>query len=282
MRILIALVLALLPGCLPWGDAGDWAEAPDGVVSWEWILDVDSLPPAPSSVDLFGMDGLEVGAGYVDVVASTGASPWCYLSVGTAEEFRDDYDAFANLDVEERAAGNEGVLGGVLPDWQDERWLNLRRADVLLPLMESRLDVCEDKGFTLVEFDNMDGHTNETGLDLTAQEVRTWVASLIALAVDRGLGVIHKNASDLTFDLEPSVEALLLESCVLDGFCGEAALPFIESGKPVMNAEYPGRWRSEGRRFNVEDVCAESESAGVSTLVKTLDLDDRSIVCAAL
>ena len=281
MRVLTPLLIALLSGCLPWGDAGDWADASDGVSSWEWILDVDSLPSSPESVDLFGMDGLDVEAGYVDIVASAGASPWCYLSIGTAEEFRDDYEAFATLDVEERAAGNEGVLGGVLPDWQDERWLNLRRSDVLLPLMEARLDICEDKGFELVEFDNMDGHTNDTGLDLSAQEVRAWVVSLIASAADRGLEVIHKNATDLVFDLEPSVAALLLESCVLDGFCGEAALPFIESGKPVMNAEYPERWRTEGRQFDLDEVCAESESAGVSTLVKMLDLDERSIVCAA-
>ncbi len=279
MRVLLFAIV--LSGCLPWGDAQDWADAPAGVTSWEWILSVEDLPPAPASVDLFGMDGLDVAPEYVNVVAATGASPWCYLSVGTAEEYREDYSAFVALDEAERAAGNEGVLGGVLPDWPDERWLNLRRADVLLPLMEARLSICEDKGFTLVEFDNMDGYSNDTGLDLTDQEARAWIASLIASAADRGLGVIHKNASELVTDLQPSMDALLLESCVLDDFCEEAALPFLDAGKPVMNAEYPEAWSDQGRRFVLDDVCARSEQAGVSTLIKTLDLDARSIVCAA-
>lgn len=281
MKSLLLAMIALLSGCLPWGDAGDWADAPAGVTSWEWILDVESLPSAPAAVRYFGMDGFDVEVGYVGVVAATGASPWCYMSAGTAEEFRDDYADFVALDDAERELGNEGVLGGVLPDWPDERWLNLRRAEVLLPLMEARLSICADKGFTLVELDNMDGHTNETGLELSVMEARSWVASLVAAANDRGMGVIHKNASDLVVDLEPSMDALLLESCVLDSFCEEAATPFLDAGKPVMNAEYPERWRAEGRGFKLDDVCAESERVGVSTLIKMLALDERSIVCPA-
>lgn len=281
MRFMLLVLALAMSGCLPWGDAWDWADAPPGTTSWEWILDVDALPAIPPPVDRLGLDGLDVDEGYVGIVLDAGTQPWCYLSVGTAERFRADYGDFEAAHTTAVAAETEGVLGAELPDWPDERWLNVRRADLLLPLMEARLNICRDKGFTHVELDNMDGHTNDTGFDLTATDVRSWVASLVAAAADRDLGVIHKNAPDLVADLEPSTDALLLESCVLDGLCEQAAAPFLEAGKPVFNVEYPELWRAQGSRFRLDDVCAEAEASGANTLIKDLDLDARSIVCAA-
>jgi hypothetical protein len=127
----------------------------------------------------------------------------------------------------------------------------------------------------------MDGHTNPTGWELSADEVIAWVDALVDAAAARGMGVIHKNASDLVDDLEPNMAALLLESCVQDRFCEEAAAPFLDRGKPVLDAEYPERWQEAGQPFVLADVCAEAEAAGVSTLIKTLDLNAQSIVCAA-
>jgi len=37
--------------------------------------------------------------------------------------------------------------------WSGERWLDIRRLDVLGPIMQRRLDLCKQKGFDAVEPD---------------------------------------------------------------------------------------------------------------------------------
>jgi hypothetical protein len=48
------------------------------------------------------------------------------------------------------------VVGAPLEGWAGERWLDVRRLDLLGPILERRLDVCQAKGFDGVEFDNVD------------------------------------------------------------------------------------------------------------------------------
>ena len=273
------MIFLFLAACgLPWGDASGWQDAP-GTVSWEWILDTDSLPEPPPDVDFLGLDGADTPAVYVQTAVDQGAEAWCYLSVGTAEEYRDDYAELVAIDEAERAAGREPILGDAYPEWPDERWLNPRAADAFFHVMEARLDLCRDKGFTWVELDNMDGYDNETGLSLSADDVETYVRDLIDAARDRGLSPIHKGSTGLIEALEPEMDALLLEDCALYGFC-DAAAPFVEAGKPVWDAEYPESWRDEGT-FDLEEACSRGEAAGASVLIKRLDLTDATIVCAA-
>jgi endo-alpha-1,4-polygalactosaminidase (GH114 family) len=291
------LLAAALPACgpgyrtlsaLPWSDASQWADAPAGSVSWEWILDTARLPEPPPAVDYFGVEGLDVDGAYVANYAAGGTAsdggprqPWCYLSAGTAEDWRDDYDAFLDRDEADRAAGNEGLVGDVYPEWPDERWLNVRRYPEFFDLIEARLDVCAGKGFVLVELDNMDGFETETGFDLSEDDELAYVRAVQAAAADRGLGVLHKNAGSLAPDLADEFDAMLLEDCTLGDFCEESG-PYLDAGKPAFSAEYPERWFEEARAFDLEGVCEEAESAGVSTLVKKLDLTEETIVCAAL
>ena len=54
--------------------------------------------------------------------------------------------------------------------WPGERWLDIRRLDVLRPIMKARLDMCAAKGFDAVEFDNVDGYQNRTGFPLTGAD----------------------------------------------------------------------------------------------------------------
>ncbi|MCO4768559.1 MAG: endo alpha-1,4 polygalactosaminidase [Deltaproteobacteria bacterium] len=281
MRALSLLLgFALLTGCLPWGDASQWSGVPAGIPSWEWILDEGAIPSSPPAVDYLGLDAFDTDARYVDEAVANGTRAWCYVSVGTAEDWRDDWAAFVALDNAERDGGNPSILGDDLAAWPGERWLDIARYPVFLDLMSERFRTCVDKGFTLVEFDNMDAYANPTGLGITEQDARAYAAALVSEAQDRGLSVIHKNAVELVDDLEPSMEALLLESCVLHEECDRGAA-FLPSGKPVFNVEYPSEWQDAGRSVDIDDICAQSEAAGANTVIKTLELDDRSIVCAA-
>ena len=48
--------------------------------------------------------------------------------------------------------------------------MDIRRLDVLAPIMEDRMIACKNKGFDGFEPDNVDGYLNDTGFDLTATD----------------------------------------------------------------------------------------------------------------
>jgi len=261
---------------IEWSTAAQWKEVP-GESSWEWILPTEELPGTPPEVDYLGLDGLDVASSYVAAAADQGSSSWCYLSVGSVEDWRDDYEDLVALDDAERDAGREGIIGNEYSGWAGEWWLNVGAYELFMPIMEARLDVCADKGFALVEYDNM-GIDPDSGFNTSQADVEEYVEALLQATNDRGMGGIHKNATNLVH-LEPGFDALLLESCVLWDFCGEAQ-PYLDSGKPVWNAEYPESWDEQGEDFDLETVC--SAGAAVSTLIKTWDLDTNTVVCAAV
>jgi hypothetical protein len=282
----LALLAAVtLAGChrdptagLPWSDAAAWQGSAQADRAWEWILASEAVPNPPPALAWLGIDGFDNDAAIVAAAHQRGARVWCYLSVGTAESYRPDYAQFLALDEAERAAGREAVVGAVYPEWPDERWLNPRRMDAFMPLIEARLDMCASKGFDAVELDNMDGFDNETGFAITRAEELAYVRAIAAAARDRGLRVIHKVAVDLVPDLVGDLDAILLEDCVLYDQCAAAA-PYAAAGKPVWNVEYPEAWRDEGRDFALDDVCAAAGAAGTNTLIKRLDLDADTIAC---
>ena len=59
------------------------------------------------------------------------------------------------------------VLGAEVEGWPGERWLDIRRLDVLGPILKRRLDLCRRKGFDGVEPDNVDAYANDSGFPLS-------------------------------------------------------------------------------------------------------------------
>ena len=49
------------------------------------------------------------------------------------------------------------VFGSEMEGWADERWLDIRRTDLLEPIMRRRIETCAEKGFDAVDPDNMNG-----------------------------------------------------------------------------------------------------------------------------
>ncbi|CAN0200890.1 unnamed protein product, partial [Discosporangium mesarthrocarpum] len=74
----------------------------------------------------------------------------CYVSAGTYEDFRSDKMMFV-----EDVKGNV-VSFGEGDVFMDENWLDLRRLDLIAPIMLDRLDVMKAKGCDAVEWDNAD------------------------------------------------------------------------------------------------------------------------------
>ncbi|MCB5167136.1 endo alpha-1,4 polygalactosaminidase [Streptomyces bambusae] len=217
-------------------------------LAWQWQL--TGRLDRSADVPVYDIDGFENTAADVAALHRDGRKVICYLSTGAWEDFRPDAGRFP-----------EAVLGRG-NGWDGERWLDIRRTDVLGPLMAHRLDMCRSKGFDAVEPDNMDGYRNRTGFPLTAADQLRYNRLIARLAHDRGLAVGLKNDLDQIPQLVPDFDFAVNEQCAQYREC-ERLTPFVRAGKAVFHVEY---------ELPVERFCPDSRRLGLSSLRKEYDL----------
>jgi len=157
----------------------------------------------------------------------------------------------------------EEIIGKNLDGWEGERWLDIRRLDVLAPIMEDRMIACKNKGFDGIEPDNVDGYLNDTGFDLTANDQREFNIWLAETAHERGLSIGLKNDMDQALELVQYFYWTLNEECFQFQEC-ETLQPFIDAGKAVFNVEYS---------LDADEFCPEAKALGFNSLKKNLDVD---------
>jgi hypothetical protein len=230
--------------------AGWWK--PPQRLTWYWQLQgkVKNFEP----VGALDIDGFDNGAGEVAALHAEGKRAICYLSVGTAENWRPDYGSFP-----------ESVLGAPDQGWPGERWLDVRQLGVLGPIMEKRFQMCQEKGFDAVEPDNIEAYSNESGFPLTAQDQLKYNEWIAAKVHSLGMAVFQKNDSEQTSQLEPLFDGALSEQCNQFHECANFK-PYLSAGKPVINAEY----RLSTRRF-----CAADNALGMMGARYNVQLNGR-------
>ena len=234
--------------------AGIWRPAPGTTWQWQLTTPVDqSVEAQMYDIDLFNND-----ASVVSALHAKGRKVVCYFSAGSYEPGRPDSGEFP-----------ADVLGSALEGWPDERWLDVRRLDVLGPIMERRMDLCKAKGFDGVEPDNVDGYSNSSGFPLTAADQLAYNRFLAAAAHARGLSIALKNDLDQVAQLEPDFDFAINEQCFEYGECAMLQ-PFIAAGKAVFNAEYT---------MDTSSFCAQAKAQGISAIRKNLDLDATRQAC---
>jgi glycosyl hydrolase family 114 len=164
----------------------------------------------------------------VDAIHARGGHAICYVDAGTWENWRSDAGAFPK-----RVLGKRN-------GWPGERWLDIRRRNVLEPIMTHRVHKCGRAGFDAVEFDNVDAYTNSTGFPLTAKNQRRYNVFLANLAHRSGLSVGLKNDLGQIPKLKRYFDFAINEQCMQYHEC-RALRPFIRAGKPVFEVEYGAR-----------------------------------------
>ncbi len=209
--------------------------------------------PADLTIDaeVYDLDLFETTRAEVAALHADGRFVVCYLSAGSWEPYRPDAGRFPAV-----------VLGRPIDGFEDERWLDIRRLDVLLPLLERRLDRCAAKGFDGVELDNVDGWTNATGFPLTRRDQFVFLRRLANEAKARGLSPGLKNALGLIPDLVGHFGWALNEQCLQYRECRRYR-PFVRAGKAVFVVEYRGP---------AADLCGR-EPWGTTVDLKRLRLD---------
>ena len=238
--------------------AGPALAAPAPGVTWDWQL---SEPIKPPQVAVFDTDPDSVSAAQIARLNAAGAYKICYVSVGTLEDYRDD---IADFPAE--------VIGKTYGDWPDERFLDIRRADVLAPLMKARFARCADMGFDAIEPDNLDVYQNASGFEISAQDTVKYVSILAHMAHEMGLEIGQKNVPELTPALIDQMNFAITESCHQDGWCNQIAA-YTAAGKPVFDAEYTDR------ALNLTRACAQAATLGISMILKDRDLTASRKTC---
>jgi hypothetical protein len=247
---LLACVASLALGCAApaTADPGDrWVPEPGATWQWQLSGPIDLTVDA----DVFDVDGVETSAATVAALHRAGRKVICYVDAGAAEEFRPDYTAFPDA-----VLGDSGGFAG-------ERLLDVRRLDVLAPIMAARFDMCRDKGFDAVEADLVDGYARDSGFPLTPDDQLAYNRMLADLAHERGLSIGLKNDLDQVPDLVDHFDFAINEQCFQYDECAELA-PFVRAGKAVFTAEY---------ELDPADFCPDARAAGFSSIRKTPTLD---------
>jgi hypothetical protein len=189
----------------------------------------------------------------VNAAHAAGKSAICYVSAGSWENWRADADQFP-----------ASVLGNK-NGWPGEKWLDIRQTGVLLPIMEARVQKCQQAGFDGVEWDNVDGYTNRTGFPLTYADQLNYDASLANLAHQYGLTVALKNDVEQLIDLAPYFDYAVNEQCEQYNECGGYTTYFTNAGKTVFQVEY---------KLHLGKFCPQANSANRNAILKDFDLFD--------
>ncbi|MCI2238163.1 endo alpha-1,4 polygalactosaminidase [Kineococcus sp. TRM81007] len=233
--------------------SGWWRPEPG--TPWQWQLsgDLDLTVDVP----VYDVDH-QVPQEVVDRLHADGRRVICYLSAGTVEEYRDDAHRFP-----------AEVVGKALGDWPDERWLDVRRIDVIGPVLLDRLDACRDADFDAVEPDNVDAWANDSGFDLTAEDQLRFNRWLAAAAHERGMGVALKNDLGQVADLVGDFDFAVNESCARYDEC-DLLQPFVDAGKAVLHVEYG---------LTPAGFCEVAHRPGFSSVLKDRDLTAYRHVC---
>jgi len=253
----LTALAAVLLAAAPTPEIPRWT--PRAQTTWQWQLS----GPLDLTVDaeVYDVDLFTTSPAAVAELHLRGRRAVCYLSAGSFERVRPDAASFPGE-----------VLGRPLAGWPDERWLDVRRLDLLAPIMQARLDLCAAKGFDGVELDNVDGYDNRTGFALSGADQLRFNTYLAGAARARGLAVGLKNDLGQAAALEPHFDFAVNEECFRYRECA-ALRPFIAAGKAVLHAEYD----TPPRRF-----CATASRLGLSSIAKRMSLGAWRRPCTTL
>jgi hypothetical protein len=228
--------------------AGRWMPPPR--TTWQWQLSgtVDQSVAA----DMYDVDLFDTPASTVASLHAQGRHVVCYVDAGTYEPGRPDSGSIP-----------ASVQGSDVEGWPGERWLDIRRLDVLGPILEHRLDLCASKGFDGVEADNVDGYDNSSGFPLTAADQLAFNRFIASAAHARGLSIGLKNDLDQAATLQPDFDWALNEQCYQYSEC-DMLQPFARAGKAVFIAEYD---------TDPSVFCPQATASGYSAIRKHMELD---------
>jgi len=205
-----------------------------------------------------------------------------YLDAGTAETWRPDYPQYQSFN----SSCGGCLFGKPVSGFRDEFWLNINTnvsgtnpntgqtetaQQFILDELAARLAKARSVGADAVEFDNVDGYQNKTGLAITAATQEQFDAAIANLAHANGFAVGLKNDLGQANDLQPYFDFAINEQCWQYRECNFPA-PGLQAwsttdGKAVLNVEY---------KLATSKFCPQANSASYNfnSILKDVNLYD--------
>jgi hypothetical protein len=221
--------------------------------SWNYVL--NETPDLTIVAGMYDIDMFDNTAATVASIHSAGRKAICYIDAGTWENWRPDASEFP--------ASVKGNNNG----WPGEKWLDIRQISILGPIMQARVNLCKSKGFDAIEFDNIDGYTNDTGFPLTATDQLNYNTFLANMAHTAGLPVALKNDTDQVETLLPYFDFTINEQCFQYNECN-TIVPFINANKAVFNVEYQGQ---------TSNFCPKANAMNFNSIKKNEELNNTPV-----
>jgi len=221
---------------------------PEPGTSWQWQLtgSIDTTVDA----EVYDIDLFDAPRSVIDELHRMDRKVVCYFNAGAFEAWRPDADAFPSE-----------ALGRRMDGW-NERWLDVRRLDLLAPVMRARLDLAAAKGCDAVEPDNVDGYANDTGFPITYEDQLQYNLFLAGEAHARGLAIGLKNDLEQIPDLVDRFDFAVNEECYAWNEC-DRLRPFVAAGKAVFGVEYD---------HATHEFCPVTNALNLDFIRKDLDL----------
>ncbi|HIP49756.1 MAG TPA: endo alpha-1,4 polygalactosaminidase [Lutibacter sp.] len=245
---------------------GEWYK-PTPETTFDWDLR-DNIPnDFTYEASIVDIDAFDNSKSYVAKLQTQGKKVIAYVSVGSWEDWRPDINDFP-----------ASIIGNNYPDWDGEKFLDIRNIDALAPIMRARLDMIKEKGFDGIEPDNMDLNswtTAELGFEITDADVIRYSKWLANEAHSRGLSIGQKNATDLAEQLVDTFDWILLEDAFNDNIQEEAKI-YITNNKAVFATEYTDEMSSS--HFE-STVCPTAKTLKFTAILKHRELDGFIEVC---
>lgn len=113
-------------------DSDDNIWQPDPGTSWQWQLTGEIN--TSWEVTMYDIDLFDTPPVTIDRLHTDGRVVICYFSAGSWEDWREDASEFPEV-----------VLGEQLEGWQEERWLDISRIDLLEPIMRAAGSGCRKR-----------------------------------------------------------------------------------------------------------------------------------------
>ena len=238
--------------------------------SWQWqlgggavdetVLDAVDNPKKMYDIDLFTTDSATIGR-----LHDKGITVICYMETGASENYRPDAAQYP-----------EAVLGNVVDGFANERFVDIRQIDTVLPIITARLDLAVSKGCDGIEPDLDDTYNGyDTGFPLTMQDQLAFNRAVADAAHSRGLSIGLKNGASDGGEFEKAMveftDWALNEECNTFDECAGYAV-YIAQNKAVFQVEY-----IDPDGTTIEDFCPADNAANFDGLLK-----DSSASLAAL
>ncbi|KAJ3119796.1 hypothetical protein HK098_005129 [Nowakowskiella sp. JEL0407] len=211
--------------------AADWYKPIIGQ-PWQWILKTEN--EVVNAVEFHDID-FDFSRAFFKKLKESKKKIGCYFSAGTYEQFRSDQAMFP-------ADSLGGTVSfGTGDSFADEKWLNIKRLDLIADIMLQRIEEALIRGCDIIEFDNQDPVIHDTGLKnngkISLDLNLAYLKWLVGWAHARGMGALLKNSNEFAAYTSTLHDGVVNEECWINGNC-DNYWPFLQLMKPVFNCEY--------------------------------------------